>query len=152
MHPQFTPISSLCGGVLIGISASLLMLGLGRIAGITGIVGGVLRWRAADLAWRLWFLAGLVGSGIVLGRLRPDVFAGQITGQVGGHIGRSSLWLVMAGLLVGFGTRMGNGCTSGHGVCGVGRLSRRSIVATAVFITTGALTVLAIRHFPGGGG
>jgi uncharacterized protein len=144
VSPHFTPASSLFGGILIGVSASLLLLGVGRIAGITGIVGGVFRWRRKDLAWRLWFLGGLVGGGVLLGRLRPGVFTGQLD--------ISGAWLMVAGLLVGFGTRMGNGCTSGHGVCGVGRLSRRSIVATAVFMTTGALTVLAVRHLRGGGG
>ena len=142
MNTQFTPGASLMGGVLIGISAALLLLGIGRIAGITGIVGGALRARAGDLAWRLWFLLGLLGGGALLARIRPTAFGGQID--------RAGAWMVAAGLLVGFGTRMGNGCTSGHGVCGIGRLSKRSVAATLTFIFTGALTVLAVRHLRGG--
>jgi uncharacterized membrane protein YedE/YeeE len=143
MNTQFTPGPSLLGGVLIGASAALLLRGIGRIAGITGIVGGTLHARAGDLAWRLWFLLGLVGGGALLARIRPSAFGGQLD--------RPGAWLVGAGLLVGFGTRMGNGCTSGHGVCGIGRLSKRSMVATLVFIFTGALTVLGIRLLRGGG-
>jgi uncharacterized membrane protein YedE/YeeE len=130
------------GGILIGTSAALLLLGIGRIAGITGIVGGSLHARAGDLAWRLWFLLGLVGGGTLLVRVRPSAFGGQID--------RPGIWLAAAGLLVGFGTRMGNGCTSGHGVCGIGRLSKRSMAATLAFMLTGALTVLAVRHLRGG--
>jgi len=135
------PIRALVGGVLIGGSAALLLLGAGRIAGITGIVGGALRARAGDLSWRLWFLAGLIGAGVVLGRVWPAAFSGQLA--------RPGWWSAGAGLLVGFGTRLGNGCTSGHGVCGIGRLSRRSIVATAVFMLAGAITVLVVRHVRG---
>ena len=137
MSALFTPARSLAGGVLIGGSAALLLLGAGRIAGITGIVAGALRLRAGDRAWRLWFLAGLVGAGVVLGRVWPAAFAGQLA--------RPGWWSAGAGLLVGFGTRLGNGCTSGHGVCGIGRLSRRSIVATIVFMLTGAATALVVR-------
>ncbi len=142
MTAAFTPVRSLLGGALIGISAATLLLGPGRIAGITGILGGALRARAGDLAWRLWFLLGLVGGGVVLGRVWPATFQGQLA--------RSGLWFAAAGLLVGFGTRLGNGCTSGHGVCGVGRLSPRSLLATAVFILTGAITVFVVRHLLGG--
>jgi len=138
---SFTPVRSLLGGVLIGLSAATMLLGPGRIAGITGILGGALRGRAGDLAWRLWFLLGLVGGGVVLGRIWPAAFQGQLA--------RSGFWFAAAGLLVGFGTRLGNGCTSGHGVCGVGRLSPRSLVATAVFILTGAITVFVVRHLLG---
>ena len=141
MTASFTPVRSLLGGVLIGLSAATMLLGPGRIAGITGILGGALRGRAGDLAWRLWFLLGLVGGGVVLGRIWPAAFQGQLA--------RSGLWFAAAGLLVGFGTRLGNGCTSGHGVCGVGRLSPRSLVATAVFILTGAITVFVVRHLLG---
>jgi uncharacterized membrane protein YedE/YeeE len=133
----FTPGSALAGGILIGSSAALLLLTHGRIAGITGIVGGALRGARGDLAWRLLFLAGLIAGGALIARVRPGAFGGQI--------GASPSFLIVAGLLVGFGTRMGNGCTSGHGVCGIGRLSKRSLVATAVFIATGALTVLMLR-------
>ena len=97
---------------------------------------------AGTRAWRLWFLLGLIGGGAVLGRVWPAAFQGQLA--------RSGLWFAAAGLLVGFGTRLGNGCTSGHGVCGVGRLSPRSLLATAVFILTGAITVFVVRHLLGG--
>lgn len=133
----FTPGPSLLGGILIGASAALLLLGTGRIAGITGILGEALRAQPAELAWRLFFLLGLMGGGAVLGRLWPAAFTFAPAG--------SGSRLVVAGLLVGFGTRLGNGCTSGHGVCGIGRLSRRSLVATAVFIATGMLTVAVGR-------
>lgn len=142
LSPAFSPGPALLGGVLIGASASLLWWGLGRIAGITGIVGGALQGRGADRAWRLWFLAGLVGGGVGLAWLVPGAFGGQLA--------RSSPSLVVAGLLVGFGTRMANGCTSGHGVCGIGRWSRRSLAATAVFMATAALTVFATGHLRGG--
>lgn len=134
-------IRALAGGVLIGSAAALLLLTAGRIAGITGIVGGALRARGSDLGWRLWFLVGLVGAGAALGRLWPSAFAGQLA-----HPG---WWSAGAGLLVGFGTRLGNGCTSGHGVCGIARLSRRSLVATAVFMVAGAATVFIVRHTGG---
>jgi uncharacterized membrane protein YedE/YeeE len=132
-----TPVASLLGGILIGISAAALLLFSGRIAGITGVVAGALRPKAGDLAWRLWFLAGLVGGGALLGRLSPEAFAGPVEQSVPAT--------VAAGLLVGFGTRLGNGCTSGHGVCGIGRLSKRSLVATVVFVAVAALSVLVRR-------
>lgn len=141
MSPAFTPLRALAGGVLIGGSAALMLLTVGRIAGITGIVSGALRARTSDVAWRLWFLAGLVGAGVVLGGLWPSAFAGQLA--------RPGWWSAVAGLLVGFGTRLGNGCTSGHGVCGIGRLSRRSLVATVVFMLAGAVTVFVVRHAGG---
>lgn len=132
-----TPVASLLGGILIGISAAALLLFAGRIAGITGIVAGALHRQPGDLAWRLWFLAGLLGGGAVLGRLFPSAFAGTLQ--------QSVPVTIAAGLLVGFGTRLGNGCTSGHGLCGIGRLSRRSLVATAVFVAVAALTVFITR-------
>jgi len=141
VSPAFTPLRALAGGVLIGGSAALMLLTVGRIAGITGIVSGALRARTSDVAWRLWFLAGLVGAGVVLGGLWPSAFAGQLA--------RPGWWSAVAGLLVGFGTRLGNGCTSGHGVCGIGRLSRRSLVATVVFMLAGAVTVFVVRHAGG---
>ncbi|MES1206352.1 MAG: YeeE/YedE family protein [Pseudomonadota bacterium] len=130
---QFTPGASLVGGILIGASASLLLLSHGRVAGITGVVAETLRFRRGDVAWRLLFLLGMVGAGSLLVLASPASFQGQV------H--RSAGWLLIAGLLVGFGTRMGNGCTSGHGVCGIARLSKRSVAATLVFMVTGALTV-----------
>ncbi|ACY14888.1 YeeE/YedE family protein [Haliangium ochraceum] len=140
---EFTPIASTLGGVLIGLSAALLLLSHGKIAGISGITGGLMhRPPPGDIAWRVAFVAGLVGTGALLGLLWPSAF--HMTLQ------RSPALLVVAGLLVGFGTRLGNGCTSGHGVCGISRLSPRSMVATATFMATGALTVFAVRVWFGG--
>lgn len=135
---SFTPFSALLGGVLIGISASILMLADGRIAGISGILGELLGRR--QIAWRLAFIAGLVAAPLVYGALG---------GRLPFDIAHSAATLIGGGLLVGFGTRMGNGCTSGHGVCGIARLSPRSIVATLVFLATGAATVFAARHILG---
>jgi uncharacterized membrane protein YedE/YeeE len=127
--------ASLAGGLLIGAGAALLLLAEGRVAGISGVVGGLLRPRPGSVAWRLWFLAGLIGGGLLFALARG---AQPLTPA------RAPL-LVASGLLVGFGTRLSGGCTSGHGVCGVGRLSRRSIVATIIFMATGALAVLLVR-------
>jgi uncharacterized membrane protein YedE/YeeE len=128
-------VQPLAGGALIGGAAVLLMLGLGRIAGISGIVGGLLPPRPAeDRAWRLAFVAGLLAGPLVAGR---DLIGVPAIGVP---------MLIVAGLLVGFGTGLGGGCTSGHGVCGVARLSPRSIVATLVFMLTGGATVFAVRH------
>jgi uncharacterized protein len=135
MH-DFTPWSSFAGGLLIGLAAALLWLGSGRIAGVSGIVSGLVFGAGADRHWRAAFIAGLVGAGLVLGLLLP----GQITASP-----RSIGWLVLAGLCVGGGSYLGSGCTSGHGVCGVGRLSARALVATATFMLTGFLTVALLR-------
>ena len=135
---NFTPIASLVGGILIGLSASAMLLLDGKIAGISGIVAGVLRPMRGETAWKVCFVAGLFTGGLVLRLVLPGAFAFGIV--------RSWPVLVLAGLLVGFGTRLGNGCTSGHGVCGVSRLSARSIVATLTFIATGALTVFIVNH------
>jgi uncharacterized membrane protein YedE/YeeE len=126
---------SLAGGLLIGAGAALLLLAEGRVAGISGVVGGLLRPRPGSVAWRVWFLAGLIGGGALFALAR---------GAQPLAPARAPL-LVASGLLVGFGTRLSGGCTSGHGVCGVGRLSRRSIVATLIFMATGALAVLLVR-------
>jgi uncharacterized membrane protein YedE/YeeE len=139
---SFTPVSALCGGALIGLSAALLLLTNGRIAGISGIVGGLLTPAADGRWWRAAFLGGLV-AGAVLTRWAgggPPTLT-MITGAPG---------LVVAGVLVGVGTRVGNGCTSGHGVCGIARLSPRSLAATGTFMLTGALTVFVVRHVLGG--
>lgn len=137
---SFTPVASTVGGVLIGISASLLLLFTGRITGISGILSGALR-TAEDGPWRRWYLAGLVLGAVVMATLNPDLFANTS--------GRSVLTVAVAGLLVGYGTRLGSGCTSGHGVCGLARLSPRSLVATLTFIGTGVVTVTVMRLWGG---
>ena len=134
---QFTPLASTLGGALIGAAALLLWLSLGRIAGISGIIGGLLGTGGMERDWRLAFLAGLIGmpalAVLASGPPRQEIAAGPLT-------------LLLAGLLVGFGTRLGSGCTSGHGVCGLARLSARSVVATGVFMAAAAATVFAVRH------
>ncbi len=136
---NFTPYSSLIGGALIGLAATLLWLMNGRVAGISGIVNGFFARAAGDTAWRAWFLAGL----LVGGALYAAVFG--VPFDLRSDF--SMPLLILAGLLVGFGTRLGSGCTSGHGVCGIARLSTRSLVATVVFLITAMLTVFLItRH------
>lgn len=138
----FTPVSALVGGALIGLAATLLLLGIGRVAGVSGIVGGLLSRRRDDVAWRALFACGLV-LGVGLYRLlAPD--APMI------RIDASLPVLVVGGLLVGFGTQLGSGCTSGHGVCGIARLSPRSLAATAVFMASAVATVFVARHVVGG--
>jgi uncharacterized membrane protein YedE/YeeE len=133
----FTPWWSLLGGVLIGIAAAVLILFNGRIAGISGIVAGILHPRYPDTGWRMAFIAGLLLAPVVYVLLDR---APQI------DIDACYPLLVAAGLLVGLGTRYGAGCTSGHGVCGISRLSPRSILATVIFIAVGMLTVFVMRH------
>ncbi len=139
---DFTPGSALAGGLLIGLSAALLLLVNGKIAGISGILGSLLTPVAGDVAWRVAFLGGLVAAGLAMVALVPEWFAVTVP--------RGPTAIVTAGLLVGFGARLGSGCTSGHGVCGVARLSRRSILATMSFIAAGALSVLVSRWVLGG--
>jgi uncharacterized membrane protein YedE/YeeE len=140
MH-HFTPVSGLVGGALIGLASALLMLSAGRLAGVSGILGGLLTTNS-DRAWRLAFIAGLIAAALI----------GPLFGTSGpARLSSSNLMLfAVAGLLVGFGTRMGNGCTSGHGVCGFARVSARSIVATLVFMATAIVTVAIVRHGFGG--
>jgi uncharacterized membrane protein YedE/YeeE len=133
----FTPWSALAGGVLIGIAAAMFVLINGRIAGISGIIGGLLRPSLPDLGWRLAFIGGLL--------IAPSVY-GAVTYLPGLRIEASHATLIAAGLLVGVGTRYGAGCTSGHGVCGISRLSPRAIVATAIFMGAGFATVYVVRH------
>lgn len=137
---NFTPWSSLAGGALIGLAATLLILLNGRIAGISGVLGGLLRPAKGDVAWRVSFIAGLVIAPLLLQGVfkQPDI-----------EIDTGILTLIAAGLLVGIGTRYGSGCTSGHGVCGLSRRSPRSMVATAAFMASGFLTVFVIRHLLG---
>jgi uncharacterized membrane protein YedE/YeeE len=137
----FDPMSALFGGALIGLASALLMLSNGRIAGISGILGGVLT-TAGDKIWRLCFIAGLIVAPIILGLLGRALPEPQMPA--------SWLLIVVAGALVGFGARYGGGCTSGHGVCGIARLSARSIVATAIFMVTAIVVVAITRHGFGG--
>lgn len=137
---NLTPWSALGGGALIGAAATLLYLLNGRIAGISGIVNGVLRPASGDAGWRVAFLAGLVAGSLLYTLAAPLPFTPRE--------GFPVALLALAGFLVGFGTRLGSGCTSGHGVCGIARLSPRSLAATATFLITGMLTVLLVtRHF-----
>lgn len=140
----------LVGGALIGLAASVVLFAHGKVAGISGIFGGLFQREAAaeagalgapaDQAYRIAFVAGLLAAGLALGALQPGAFAGLNPPPV-------SLPLVaVAGVLVGFGTRLGGGCTSGHGICGIARFSGRSIVATLTFMATGAVTVFVVRH------
>lgn len=137
---QFTPWSSLGGGILIGLSVSILLLGNGRIAGISGVVGGILSLNRNELAERIAFVAGLILAPLLVWGLieRPTV---QIDSGV--------LAIIIAGLLVGLGSRLGSGCTSGHGVCGLARLSIRSLAATLTFMAAGFITVFVVRHLLG---
>jgi uncharacterized membrane protein YedE/YeeE len=134
---HFTPLASLAGGVLLGLASALLILVNGRILGISGIVGGLLRPAPGDTGWRISFLLGLLSAPLIYAAVTtpeaPRIDAGWAT-------------LVAAGLLVGIGTRYGSGCTSGHGVCGLSRLSPRSLVATLAFMSAGFITVFLARH------
>ncbi|MFM1814141.1 MAG: hypothetical protein RLZ98_836 [Pseudomonadota bacterium] len=135
---NFTPLSGAVGGALIGLAAVIFAATTGRIAGISGIVGNALGARVGDLGWRIAFLAGLVAAPLLIGLVSgawPVV-----------ELQASLPVLVVAGFIVGLGTRIGNGCTSGHGVCGIGLGSPRSIVATAVFFSAAVLTVFVVRH------
>lgn len=136
----FTPYLSLAGGGLIGLAIAILLLTNGRIAGISGVVSGLLQPKRGDVLWRAAFVLGLLLAPMLY-LLFGDLPASRIEAS----------WptLILAGLLVGFGTRYGSGCTSGHGVCGLSRLSPRSMVATGSFMFMGFATVFAVRHFPG---
>ena len=133
---------SLLGGLIIGGAGAMLLLFNGRVAGISGILNGAMRLVPGERAWRAVFIGGLLAGGLAVHAISPGAFA------IG--IGRTwPVWIV-AGLMVGFGARLGSGCTSGHGVCGIGRLSARSLVATATFTAAGALTVFVLEHLMGG--
>jgi uncharacterized membrane protein YedE/YeeE len=137
---HFTPWASLAGGVLLGVASALFILLNGRVLGISGIVGGLLRPRAGDTTWRLAFLAGMLAAPLVYGLLAPAGFVQPPRIDAGYGL------VALAGLLVGVGTRYGAGCTSGHGVCGLSRLSPRSLVATLSFMAAGFAIVFIVRH------
>ena len=137
---NFTPWTSLIGGMLIGAAAALFISFNGRIAGISGILGGLLKPTKGDMLWRAAFLGGMLAAPLVYGLAAPLPEAA---------VDADVITLIVAGLLVGLGTRYGSGCTSGHGVCGIARLSPRSLVATAVFMAAGFATVYAVRHLLG---
>ena len=139
---SFTPIASTIGGLMIGIAAAGLLIFHGQIAGISGIAGGIFRREPGDMAWRVMFLVGLLAAGLGWSFFFPQAYLVEIN--------RSPYALVVAGLAVGIGTQVGGGCTSGHGVCGIGRLSKRSTVATISFMITAALTVFVVNQVLGG--
>jgi uncharacterized membrane protein YedE/YeeE len=144
---NFTPFSATVGGLLIGLSATLLWVVNGRTAGISNVAGGIYPVRRGDELWRIVFLIGLPIGGWLGYAFGPAIFA-EIPRTLP-VIDLAPLWLVIAGLLVGVGTRVGRGCTSGHGVCGLSRFSIRSVVAVATFMATAAITVFIVRHVVG---
>ena len=135
-------IGPIAGGALIGLGATLSMLLSGRIAGVSGIAGGLTAPKAGDVGWRVAFVGGLMIGGATMFALRPEIFASVIEPNMA--------VIAIGGLLVGFGSRMGSGCTSGHGVCGVARSSPRSLVATLTFVASGAIATFFARHVIGG--
>ncbi len=138
---NFTPLSAAIGGALIGLSAVWLMISAGRIAGISGILGGAVKADTGDRLWRWTFLIGLFVGPVIVSFFHPDLLRAEFP--------TTGVMLILGGVLVGLGTQLGNGCTSGHGVCGNARLSMRSILATLTFMATGMLTVFAMRHVIG---
>jgi len=138
---EFTPILSLSGGVLIGLSAAAAFFLFGRVLGMTGIVARTLDFDFGEGSWRPFFLIGLVVTPLVLSLIAPSPHGFEAMGLIP---------MILGGFLVGYGTRIGSGCTSGHGICGIARLSKRSIVATCIFMTTSVVTVFVIRHLIGG--
>jgi uncharacterized membrane protein YedE/YeeE len=139
---HFTPVSALLGGAFIGLATTLVLVFNGRVAGISGIAGGLLEDIRGDRGWRVVFLIGLALGGVAMLFLRPQAF--------GGALPRSAGALAIAGLLVGFGSRLGGGCTSGHGVCGISRGSVRSLAATVTFMLTAGITVFVVGRVFGG--
>ncbi len=136
---DFEVIMPLTGGILIGIAASMMLLFSGRIAGVSGIFGGMIFQQGKERVWRLSFITGLIAGGILLYTINTEYFENSS--------GRGLVAVNIAGLLVGIGTRIGGGCTSGHGVCGIGRLSLRSIVVTVIFVFAGMVAVVLVKSF-----
>ena len=139
---NFTPVESLVGGIVIGIAALVLLRFYGRIAGISGVFGGLFPFNTGETLWRSIFLAGLFTGGVILSFLHSDAVTFELA--------YSNPALILAGLLVGVGSRMGNGCTSGHGICGLGRLAPRSMVAVLTFMATGILAAVVVHQIFGG--
>jgi len=139
MHAYF---QALAGGLIMGAASALLLVANGRILGISGVLGGALRIRTTEARWRWAFVLGMLAAGTSMVLLMPQAFSDTVQ--------RSPEACVAAGILVGVGTQLGSGCTSGHGICGIGRMSGRSIFATVVFMTSGAASVLVVRYFLGG--
>lgn len=140
---DFTPVSAAVGGMLIGLAASIFLVAHGRVAGISGLYGSLFRRHAGDRGLRIAFVSGLVVTGVIVGLVAPGVLTTTWHAE----------WplVLVAGVLVGFGTQLGGGCTSGHGVCGMSRLSGRSLVATPVFMASAFATVFVVRHLLGSG-
>lgn len=138
---SFTPVSAAVGGALIGLAVSVLLAGAGRIAGISGILGGALAPRKSESDWRYAFLAGLLAASLVVAFVARASFGAPVTSSLA--------TMAIAGVLVGVGTQLANGCTSGHGVAGLARLSKRSFVATGVFMLTAMITVFLVRRLGG---
>ena len=136
---EFEILMPLTGGILIGIAASMMLLFNGKVAGVSGIFGGMLFQQGKERAWQLSFIAGLIAGGILLYIINAEFFENSS--------GRGLLTAIIAGLLVGIGTRVGGGCTSGHGVCGIGRLSGRALVATVTFMFAGMVIVALVQSF-----
>lgn len=143
MATEFTPLLSAAGGALIGVAASMMLLLQGRVAGISGIVGGLFTPRAGDVGWRVAFVVGLLLAGVVANVVAPHTLTADID--------RAPWMVVVAGLLVGVGTRIGSGCTSGHGVCGLSRLSPRSLASVVTFIAVGMVVAVVVGRLTGGG-
>ena len=137
---HFTPWTALAGGILLGIASAAFILVNGRVLGISGILGGLVVPQRSDVRWRVFFLLGMLLAPATLAWLAPGLISAP-------RIEASSVGIVMAGLLVGLGTRYGSGCTSGHGVCGLSRLSPRSLMATLAFMAAGFVTVYVARHW-----
>lgn len=146
---HFTPYSALLGGMFIGLSATLLLWFNGRIAGLSGMLGGVLDTQVEDKSWRALFLIGLIIGVAFYKWLLPSFVDSSYLHSLAPRTGMPVMLILAAGFLVGLGTAMGNGCTSGHGVCGLARLSHRSLYATLTFLGTGMVTVYAVRHLAG---